>query len=75
MPTFSRLSHISFSVRDAEESARWWAALLELTEIDHAVGDGWQGILLIHRSSRTIVEFQQHDENQGEIFDLVAPRR
>ena len=46
MPTFSRVSHISFSVRDAEASARWWAALLELTEIDRVVGDGWRGILL-----------------------------
>jgi glyoxylase I family protein len=30
VPTFSRVSHISLSVRDAEASARWWAALLEL---------------------------------------------
>ena len=72
MPTFSRVSHISFSVRDAEASARWWAALLELTEIDRVVGDGWRGILLLHRWSRTIIEFQQHDGNQGETFD---PRR
>ena len=72
MPTFSRVSHISFSVRDAEASARWWTALLELTEIDRVVGDGWRGILLLHPPSRTIMEFQQHDENQGETFD---PRR
>jgi len=72
MPTFSRVSHISFSVRDAEASARWWAALFELTELDRVVGDGWHGILLMHRWSRTIIEFQQHDRNQGENFD---PRR
>jgi glyoxylase I family protein len=72
MPTFSRVSHISFSVRDAEASARWWAALLDLTEIDRVAGDGWRGILLIHRPSRTIIEFQQHHGNQGEAFD---PRR
>jgi glyoxylase I family protein len=72
MPTFSRVSHISFSVRDAEASSRWWATLLELTEIDRVVGHGWCGILLMHRSSRTIIEFQQHDENHGETFD---PRR
>jgi len=47
MPTFSKVSHISFSVRDAEASAQWWAALLELT----------------------VIEFQQHDGNQGETFD------
>jgi glyoxylase I family protein len=72
MPTFSRVSHISFSVRDTETSARWWAALLELTEIDRVVGDGWHAILLLHPPSRTVIEFQRHDGNQGETFD---PRR
>ena len=72
MPNFSRVSHISFSVHDAEASARWWAALLDLTEIDRSAGDGWRGILLLHPETRTIVEFQQHDTNQGETFD---PRR
>ena len=47
MPTLSRVSDISFSVRDAEASARWWAALLEVTEIDRVAGDGWHGILLL----------------------------
>ncbi|HEX7427832.1 MAG TPA: VOC family protein, partial [Mycobacterium sp.] len=52
--------------------AQWWAALLELTELDRVVGDGWHGILLLHPPSRTVIEFQQHDGNQGETFD---PRR
>jgi glyoxylase I family protein len=72
MPNFSRVSHISFSVRDADASARWWAELLELTELDRVVGDGWRAILLMHPPSRTIIECQQHDGNQGETFD---PRR
>ena len=72
MPTFSRVSHISFSVRDADASARWWAELLELTELDRVVGDGWRAILLMHPPSRTIIECQQHEGNQGETFD---PRR
>ena len=72
MPTFSRVSHISFSVRDADASARWWAELLELAELDRVVGDGWRAILLMHPPSRTIIECQQHDGNQGETFD---PRR
>ncbi|MFS0900760.1 VOC family protein [Mycolicibacterium litorale] len=71
-PTFSRVSHTSFSVRDAEASARWWAEVLNLTEIDRVAGDGWRGILLLHPASRTILEFQQHDANRGETFD---PRR
>ena len=61
MPTFSRVSHISFSARDAEASARWWDALLGLTEIDRVTGDGFRAILLMHPSTRTIIEFQQHD--------------
>jgi glyoxylase I family protein len=72
MPTFSKVSHISFSVRDAEASAGWWTNLLGLTEVDRVAGDGWRAILLMHPPSRTIVEFQQHDANQGEVFD---PRR
>jgi glyoxylase I family protein len=55
MPTFSRVSHISFSVRDAEATARWWAALLDLTELDRVHGDGWRAILLLHPPSRTIM--------------------
>ncbi|MBU8809094.1 VOC family protein [Mycolicibacterium goodii] len=72
MPTFSRVSHTSFSVRDAETSARWWARVLDFTEIDRVAGDGWYGILLMHPATRTILECQQHEDNQGETFD---PRR
>ena len=72
MPTFSRVSHISFSVRDSEASAHWWAKLLDLREIDRVAGDGWRAVLLMHPRSRTIIEFQQHDGNAGEVFD---PRR
>jgi glyoxylase I family protein len=66
------VSHISFSVRDAEASAGWWAALLDLTEIDRVAGDGWRGIVLMHPKTLTIIEFQQHDANGGAVFD---PRR
>ena len=72
MPVFSGVSHISFSVRDAEASAQWWARLFDLIEIDRVHGDCWRGILLLHPPSRTIIEFQQHDANGGEPFD---PRR
>jgi glyoxylase I family protein len=72
MPTSSRVSHISFSVRDSAASARWWAKLLDLSEIDRVAGDGWCAILLLHPPSRAVIEFQQHDGNQGQTFD---PRR
>jgi glyoxylase I family protein len=72
MPTFSKVSHISFSARDAEVSARWWSEVFGLTEYDRAKGDSWQAIVLIHPPTATLIEFQQHDANQGETFD---PRR
>lgn len=72
MPEFRKVSHISFSVRDAEKTAAWWKEVFELVDLDAVSGDGWTGVLLMHPASSTIVEFQQHDENQGEAFD---PRR
>ncbi len=72
MPNFSKVSHTSFSARDAEASAAWWKEVFDLVELDRSEGDGWHGILLIHPASATVIEFQQHDANQGESFD---PRR
>jgi glyoxylase I family protein len=69
MPTFSKVSHISFSARDAQTSADWWTHVFELTELDRSEGEGWKGILLIHPPTATIIEFQQHDANGGEAFD------
>ncbi len=69
MPTFSKVSHTSFSARDAEASAKWWSEVFDLTELDRTAGDGWKAILLIHPATATIIEFQQHDANQGERFD------
>ena len=69
MPTFSKVSHISFSARDAEASAAWWSRTLDLQELDRTKGDDWQAILLIHAPTATIIEFQQHDRNAGEPFD------
>ena len=69
MPTFRKVSHISFSARDAEASAAWWKKVFTLDDLDQVHGDGWHGILLIHPATATIIEFQQHDTNTGEPFD------
>lgn len=69
MPVFSNVSHISFSVRDADKSARWWQEVFDLepvTTLDEE--DGWRAVLLGLTESIAI-EFQQHDANQGETFD------
>jgi glyoxylase I family protein len=68
-PSFSKVSHISFSVRDAEASAAWWREVFGLVDLDRAHGEGWEGILLLHPGTATILEFQQHDANAGEAFD------
>jgi glyoxylase I family protein len=69
MPSFSKISHVSFSARDKEASARWWQQVFGLAELDRTSGDGWSAVLLIHPPSSTIIEFQQHDANGGEPFD------
>jgi glyoxylase I family protein len=69
VPSFSKVSHISFSATDAEASGAWWARVFDLTELDRTAGDGWKAVLLIHQPTATIIEFQQHDQNRGERFD------
>lgn len=71
MPEFSKVSHISFSVRDADFTAGWCKDVFGLADLDTVEGRGWRGVLLIHPPSATIVEFQQHEANQGERFDPV----
>lgn len=69
MPTFSKVSHISFSSRDKERSAQWWCEVFGLEELDRVKEETWSAVLLIHRPTATIIEFQQHDANEGEEFD------
>src|SRR6185369_14683756 len=72
LQSISGVSHISFSVRDAEASATRWATPLGLTEIDRVGDDTWRGIVMLHPPTRTVLEVQQHHGNTGEVFD---PRR
>lgn len=69
VPAFSKVSHTSFSVRDAETSAQWWRDVFGLVDLDRVHGDGWKAILLLHPASATILEVQQHNANRGETFD------
>lgn len=71
MPNFSKVSHISFSARDAERSAAWWRDVFGFENLERVSGEGWFGILLIHPQTSTIIEFQQHEANRGEEFDPV----
>jgi glyoxylase I family protein len=69
VPTFSGISHTSFSVRDADRSAAWWRDVFGLVQIDRVSGPGWRGVVMLHRPSATVLEVQQHDRNPDERFD------
>jgi glyoxylase I family protein len=69
MPAYTNVSHISFSVRDCEKTAKWWREVFELgPPILTLDEDGWRAILLM-LTDTIAIEFQQHDANQGEAFD------
>ncbi len=72
MPVWDKVSHISFSARDKDACAAWFVRTLDFQLLDQVEGEGWRGVLLLHPASATIIEFQQHEANQGEAFD---PRR
>lgn len=71
VPKFAGVSHISFSVRDADKTAAWWQEVFGLPEASRIEGEGWRAVLLM-LTEHTAIEFQQHEGNAGEEFD---PRR
>ncbi|MEZ5168256.1 MAG: VOC family protein [Acidimicrobiales bacterium] len=70
LSTVSPISHLSFSVRDAERTATWWEELFGFARIDAVESDTWHSILLL-LPPHVAIEFQQHDANRGEEFDPV----
>lgn len=68
MPGFSNVSHISFSVRDAEKTSRWWQEVFGLERVSTIEEEGWHAVLLA-LTEAIAIEFQQHDANRGETFD------
>jgi glyoxylase I family protein len=69
MPNFSKVSHTSFSVRDAERSAAFWRETLGFQDLEAVSGNGWHGTVLLHPPTATVLEVQQHDANAGDAFD------
>ncbi len=72
MPIWDKISHISFSARDKDQCADRFERVLDFRRFDATEAGGWSAVLLIHAPTTTVIEFQQHDANQGERFD---PRR
>jgi glyoxylase I family protein len=67
--SWAKISHISFSARDKDVCAGWFEKVLDFQRFDATSGDGWSAVLLLHPPSGSVVEFQQHDRNDGEPFD------
>jgi glyoxylase I family protein len=72
MPNWDKVSHISFSTPDKDACAAWFERVLGFRAFEEVEGEGWRGVMMLHAPSATVIEFQQHDANQGEAFD---PRR
>jgi glyoxylase I family protein len=68
-PSFDKVSHISFSVTDADATAAWWKRVFGFVDLDTTKSDTWHAVLLLHPPTATIIEMQQHDANAGERFD------
>jgi glyoxylase I family protein len=69
VPAWSKISHVSFSARDMNECADWFERILGFRRFDATSGDGWSAVLLLHAPTGTVVEFQQHERNDGQRFD------
>lgn len=72
MPSWDKISHISFSTPNKAACVAWFERALQFTPFEDVEGEGWSGVMMMHPSSATVIEFQQHDRNEGETFD---PRR
>lgn len=70
MPQFSNVSHISFSVRDADKTAQWWKDVFDLEPLATIEQDTWRAVLLA-LTPQIAIEFQEHKANRGEEFDPV----
>ena len=69
IPPFSKVSHISFSVRDAQVSARFWQDVFGFEVLESVAGEGWSGVVMLHPATAVVLEVQQHEANSGEAFD------
>lgn len=67
MPGHTGVSHVSLSVTDCEASSRWYAEVLDFTEIAKLDGDGFVERLCIHPSGLAL-GLQQHHANDGTPF-------
>jgi glyoxylase I family protein len=71
MPEFSAISHVSFSVRDADKTAQWWRDVFGLDDATAIEHETWRAILLF-LTPQIAIEFQEHRANKGVKVDSLA---
>jgi glyoxylase I family protein len=63
MPTFTGLSHVAFTVRDPQASARWYRDVFGLTPLP---GDEAHGVLLlVHPETKLLFVLRRNPERDG----------
>ncbi|WTW95277.1 VOC family protein [Streptomycetaceae bacterium NBC_01309] len=67
MPGHTGFSHVSLSVTDCDASARWYAEVLDFTDLAALKGETFVERLVIHPSGFAL-GLQQHDGNDGSGF-------
>jgi glyoxylase I family protein len=74
MPTITGIAHVELSVRDLEESVRWYCELLGARDVFRATSDtyGITACAVLEPRSQLVLAFTQHREESPSPFD---PRR
>lgn len=70
MPTMTRFSHVSLSVRDVAVSAAWYCDVLGFEFLEELTGESWYEKVVVHPCG-AVLTLQQHFANGSETFDPV----
>lgn len=70
MPEIKGVHHLSLTVRDADESERFYTSVFGFVKVLELPDDGSNGYkrILAHPGSRTIIGFSVHQGNDGAPF-------
>lgn len=69
MPAFTTISHIDFSVVDAESSAQWYCTVLGLSALKRVDFDDRIMIVLAHKPTGMVIGLNQHTGTKETHFD------
>ncbi len=69
MPELQGFSHVSLSVRDRENNARWYGKVFGFEAFDRLTEEHFDEIIMVHPATGMVLCLQQHHTNQGEPAD------